>query len=349
MYTVSSALFLAMGFVLFMQGCRLSTRLTTANLRGDAQVAGELDPNGRRAEPTLDTGSRADGASSSRPVDVDRVQSGASALGIAHVKASRAAWIKSLLAIVLIAVAGAICRLRLNREMTRLRGGFELRLAERERAMRALQDTLLQEIQGLVLRFQSIANRLTNAETRAAMDEVLDRADVLLEDGRANMRRLRLPNDASDFSDCLAETAAAILPQEGPFFHLSVIGNPVTLAVATADEVLGIAAEALYNVVQHAGAQRVDAKLIYKPRSLTLVIRDDGKGMDRPVAKKRLTLSPTGIGGMRRRAARLGARLTVQNGLGSGVEVILSVPMSNSGSLTWPSGLRPYWRRGPLS
>lgn len=66
------------------------------------------------------------------------------------------------------------------------------RLAERERAVAAVQDTLLQAMQGLILRFQSVSHRLPDGcAERAAIDAILDQADEALAEARNRMAALR--------------------------------------------------------------------------------------------------------------------------------------------------------------
>ncbi|WP_332851369.1 hypothetical protein [Duganella sp. S19_KUP01_CR8] len=65
-------------------------------------------------------------------------------------------------------------------------------LAERERAMAAVQDTLLQNMQGLILRFQSVSHRLPEGcNERAAIEAILDQADEALAEARNRMAALQ--------------------------------------------------------------------------------------------------------------------------------------------------------------
>ncbi len=90
---------------------------------------------------------------------------------------------------VLLAGLGAAARRRRRRlaRMARM-----ARMAERERAMAAVQDTLLQAMQGLILRFQSVGHRLPDGSAeRAAIDAILDQADEALAEARNRMAALR--------------------------------------------------------------------------------------------------------------------------------------------------------------
>ncbi|MYM94689.1 hypothetical protein [Duganella vulcania] len=66
------------------------------------------------------------------------------------------------------------------------------RMAERERAALILQDTLLQNLQGLILRFQGVSHRLPeDSAEHATIEAILDQADEVLADARDRMLTLR--------------------------------------------------------------------------------------------------------------------------------------------------------------
>ena len=66
------------------------------------------------------------------------------------------------------------------------------RMAERERAALILQDTLLQSMQGLILRFQGVSHRLpSDSAERATIEAILDQADEVLAEARERMLALR--------------------------------------------------------------------------------------------------------------------------------------------------------------
>jgi ligand-binding sensor domain-containing protein/signal transduction histidine kinase len=83
--------------------------------------------------------------------------------------------------------------------------------------------------------------------------------------------------------------------------------------------------EALHNVARHSGAAAVSITLTMSGRTLTLEIRDDGRGFD-PAA----VLPDTGHHGLRSlraRAAALGARLEIDTAPGQGTRLYLEAPL----------------------
>jgi signal transduction histidine kinase len=82
-----------------------------------------------------------------------------------------------------------------------------------------------------------------------------------------------------------------------------------------------VLAEALSNVVKHAGASEVEVSLSQEDGSLGLVIRDDGCGFDLD--------RPRGLGltGLSDRLDTVGGSLTINSGAGLGTSVCVHIPV----------------------
>lgn len=97
----------------------------------------------------------------------------------------------SLVETLLLLLSGCLvlaCVLRARRRHRR----HLARMAERERAALILQDTLLQNLQGLILRFQGVSHRLPpDSAERATIEAILDQADEVLAEARERMLTLR--------------------------------------------------------------------------------------------------------------------------------------------------------------
>lgn len=93
------------------------------------------------------------------------------------------------------------------------------------------------------------------------------------------------------------------------------------LTPASALAISRVVQEALNNAIQHARAQTI--RVSVKPEGHSAVIRiiDDGKGFDPQVTQA----GSRGIGGMRQRAVKLGAKLELRSGQ-DGTEVVLWLP-----------------------
>jgi len=90
-------------------------------------------------------------------------------------------WFFGTLAVVVALIAGVIYLYAARRTETILRRHLEVRLDEGARVSRELHDTLVQGIQGLILRFQAVAERIPAREpAREMMERALERADEVL-------------------------------------------------------------------------------------------------------------------------------------------------------------------------
>ena len=79
------------------------------------------------------------------------------------------------------------------------------------------------------------------------------------------------------------------------------------------------------NAFRHSRASNIEVELEYAPALLTIVIRDNGCGID-PEMIKAGRAGHWGLSGMRERAQRIGARVKVMSRPGSGTEVELRIP-----------------------
>lgn len=235
-------------------------------------------------------------------------------------------WFKFICAFLLGLCIWLAYAFRVRQLTEELQRRFEVRTAERERIARELHDTLLQGVQGLMLRFQSVANRIPAADPmRTFVDDALDRAEEVVIEGRRRVRDLR--SDANgDFPDILVSSASEVVGADGPQVQYTVEGRPRTLHPIVQEEALRVANEAIRNAVIHADARTIHLLLTYGYRSLRLSIRDDGAGMPVSVLVHGARAGHYGLVGMRERAHRIGGRLEVASRERAGTEVTLTVP-----------------------
>jgi signal transduction histidine kinase len=107
-------------------------------------------------------------------------------------------------------------------------------------------------------------------------------------------------------------------------FRFIVGGTPRPLHPTIEDEIHLIGREALINAFRHSRASEIEVELEYTTKSLRVLVRDDGCGIDTHVLRSGRD-KYWGLSGMRERAQRMGARLRVLSRVGAGTEVELSV------------------------
>lgn len=90
------------------------------------------------------------------------------------------------------------------------------------------------------------------------------------------------------------------------------------------DEVYRIGYEAIRNACTHSGASRLEVDLKYD-HDLVVRVKDDGKGIDAVIASEGKD-GHYGLQGMRERALRIGAKLTLATSATAGTQITLVVP-----------------------
>jgi signal transduction histidine kinase/ligand-binding sensor domain-containing protein len=237
-------------------------------------------------------------------------------------------WFAALVVLAGVALLYALYRMRVRHVAAQVRGRLEARLAERERIARDLHDTLLQGVQGLIWHFQAATNRIPSGEpARQLLEESLDRADKLLEEGRDKVKDLR-PSavDVVDLPQALAAECEQFSQGHVTKSRVSVQGTRRELHPIVREEGFLIAREALSNAFRHSRAANIEAEVSYSDAALHVRVRDDGMGISHVVLDAGGTPGHFGLVGMRERAKKLGAQLQVWSRPGAGTEVDLCVP-----------------------
>jgi signal transduction histidine kinase len=222
----------------------------------------------------------------------------------------------------------AIYSLRVRRVAGRMRKLLEERVSERERIARELHDTLLQGVQGLVMRFQSVADHIADTHpAKSVIDCALDRADQVLIEGRDRVRDLRAADSRS--LDTILEEVAREQPfAAGTSVTVVAEGAPRDLQPLILDEIVRIAGEALFNAALHAEAQHVQVRILYSRKSLKVVFADDGKGIGAERLLRAGREGHFGVIGMHERARRIGAQLSLDSAPGQGTKIKVRVNAS---------------------
>jgi signal transduction histidine kinase/ligand-binding sensor domain-containing protein len=237
-------------------------------------------------------------------------------------------WFYSLCALLCLGILFVLYKLRVQQVAAQVRGRLEARLAERERIARELHDTLLQGVQGLIWRFQAVADRIpTHEPSRDLMEQSLARADQVLGESRDRVKDLRaLGSDVADLPQALAAEGEHLASAYPAQFRASIAGVHRDLHPIVREEVFLIAREALCNAFRHAGAHHIEAEVTYTEAALQLRIRDDGQGISAEVLEAGGRSGHFGLLGMRERAAKIRARMTVWSKPAAGTEIDLRVP-----------------------
>ena len=144
-------------------------------------------------------------------------------------------------------------------------------------------------------------------------------AERALQDSRWAIEHLARPPD-EPLERVLARHAAAIAARTGVAVTFVDLGTSEHVGPEVSEALARILGEAVTNA-RHGNATLVHVELSTDPLRLRVI--DDGTGSTRPRAR-----AGFGLGGMRERAALVGAELSVRSGPGAGTEVAVELPMN---------------------
>lgn len=236
-------------------------------------------------------------------------------------------WFLALCLTLTLALLWLAYRLRVAQLARAMQARLEERLGERERIARELHDTLLQSVQGLILRFQSVANKMPAKEPpRMHLESALARADEIIAEGRDRVRDLRADEPPDGLPHLLKKRAAAAGFDPSVPIRIVIEGKPRPVHPLISVEIGRIASEALFNVARHAKASTVEITLQFAARQLGLEIRDDGVGLPADVLERGNKPGHFGLVGMRERAERIGGTFAIDSRPGSGCTVTVTLP-----------------------
>jgi signal transduction histidine kinase/ligand-binding sensor domain-containing protein len=244
------------------------------------------------------------------------------------------AWFGAACLTAFLAVAWGLHRLRLRRLAREFNARIEERVQERTRIARDLHDTLLQSVQGLMFSFQAARNLLPERAEDAVrtLDEAIREGDEAIAESRDAIQGLRadpgLERDLERMLTGLGKELAKPSGAEGepPAFQVTVEGSRQPLSPLLQDEVYRMVREFLRNAFRHARASRIEAEIAYDRRFFRVRIRDNGTGIDPKVLEQGARQGHWGLPGVRERAKRVGARLSLWSEPGAGTEAELTIP-----------------------
>jgi signal transduction histidine kinase len=232
--------------------------------------------------------------------------------------------------------AGAHGSVRDLRERERLEEDLRRQAAalaaneERASLARELHDSVTQALFSMGLTARAL-ELLMDRDPEAARQKLAELRE-LQKDALAEMRTLIFelrPQalETDGLAQALRNHGAAVQGRTG--LDVSVeVDTEERLRLDIEEALYRIAQEALHNVVKHANAQHARISLRRTGKTLRLTVDDDGIGFDPNVT----TRGNLGLHGMRQRAERMGAELTISGRPGGGSQVRVSLPLDEARS-----------------
>jgi signal transduction histidine kinase/ligand-binding sensor domain-containing protein len=237
------------------------------------------------------------------------------------------AWFKLLCGTVTLALLWLILQVRVRQVAAKVRLRQSIQYTERLRIARQLHDSLLQSVQGLMLRFSSAAQEVpSELPVRRVLEELLDRSDDVIAEARHSIQDLREREKRSlDLAQEITQLGRELGSDHSVPVTVVTNGTPYELNADTHENVLLIAREAMLNSFKHASARAMEVQIDYLKAAFKLSVRDDGRGLDENTLKDGRE-GHWGLSGMRERAAAIHGRLRILSMIGAGTEVVILVP-----------------------
>ena len=259
-------------------------------------------------------------------------------------------WFLTLCIALSLLVAVSLISIRLRQLAERARMREEVRSLERERIARELHDTLLQTIQGLIMRFHAIVLRMPGDDpSRQPIESALDAAAGAVDEGRERVKQLRGPSERlMGLEDSFYKLVEGLPCPRPVSFRLTTVGEVRALDPFAHDEIYRIGGEAIVNAYKHAGASLIELRLDYALRFFQLTLHDDGIGIESDTLTSEGSPGHWGLLSMKERATRIRGRLAISSSHSTGTEVRLSVPASSAylrNGLGWRAVLSRIMKR----
>ena len=196
---------------------------------------------------------------------------------------------------------------------------------ERHRIAREIHDGIAQSIYALSLNLETAADLADRDKgpLRDQLQRLVPIAKKTLLETRHYIYDLKpLLAGEGDLVEMARNQVHEFQTVSGTKAELSVEGEPVELAVATATGLYRIMQESLANVLKHAKANTATVALSFADGRVRIVVEDDGVGFDSSSARRGY-----GLDNIRERASELGGSVEVEGVPGGGTRVAVTLPI----------------------
>ncbi|WP_222851073.1 sensor histidine kinase [Phytoactinopolyspora mesophila] len=205
------------------------------------------------------------------------------------------------------------------------------RREERQRLARDLHDSIVQQVFSISMQAKSIGvlgerDDVVSADAvRRIADEVGVLSRTVLADLRAMVHELRPPSSTQlGLEEAVRALAESTENRTGLRFELTFGPGIDDVTGDLAEDVYRIVAEAIHNVVKHAGAEKVVFRAGVRGHQLSISVADNGCGIDQDSSSR---AESYGLTTMRERAAKWGGTLEVKPRPNSGTRVGAMIPL----------------------
>ena len=197
---------------------------------------------------------------------------------------------------------------------------------ERRRIARELHDTLEQQLAGVNIHLDTVAE--CAPELPAPVSRALDNARAMLTHSRTEAHRsiLELRSRAIEQAGLVGSVRESVeaLQVISPRITIEVEGEEQRQQQHIEFQLLRIVQESITNALKHAQAGNIVVRFRFTPEELRVSITDDGTGFDATQAPA-VHGTQFGLLGMHERAAKIRGTLDIQSNPGAGCTVTVTV------------------------
>ena len=199
-------------------------------------------------------------------------------------------------------------------------------LEERNRLAREIHDTLAQGFTGIVLQLEAAEQAIASdvGLTREHLNKARSLARESLNEARRSVWALRPQAlEQHPLATILRRQLEDFTSDTGVSADFNSSGKQRELPARIEDALLRIFQEAVTNIKKHAGATRIEVKIVYRDESVGLSIVDDGAGFDTSLSKQ----GRFGLISMRERVKLLGGVIDITSEKGRGTRIEVTIPV----------------------
>jgi signal transduction histidine kinase len=239
-------------------------------------------------------------------------------------------WFAGAMVVLALSVAALAWRVRVRQ----VRGRFSAILVERTRVAREVHDTLLQSLLGVIFRLDEVSHLIddSSASAKAQLMRLRRQVEFYVREARYSISDLRSPIlQSRGLATAIEEIGRTLTGDRGVAFQLTVTGKPRGDLQRIDEHLLRIGQEAMTNAMRHGEASSLGVELAYRAESVTLGVRDNGKGFDTGHTSAD-DGEHWGLQTMRERAEQVGGTLRVESTSGQGTLIGVTVPVPPPGS-----------------
>jgi signal transduction histidine kinase len=203
---------------------------------------------------------------------------------------------------------------------------------ERRRLARELHDEIGQALTALKFNLHAAQRQPETLKTR--LDDSLGIVDYTLQQVR---------NLSFDLRPAMLDELGLVAAvnwymgrqaERGEFTaHIKADALPSDLCPTIATTCFRVVQEAVTNVIRHAGATEVWVDLREAATTMSLSLRDNGRGFDVPAAQERAALGASmGLPGMQERVRLVGGQMLIESAPGQGTAIHIDLPLLMKGA-----------------